>query len=301
MEFSHELALALVQSADSFPVDFDDAWQWLGYSSKQMACKKLINNFEEGLDFLIKSLKSPTRGRSSELIALTIDCLKSLGMMAGTDKGKEIGRYFLQCERLAKEAFANQITAVDPTPALALPSADRLTVLKEAVQIGNQLGGFDDRQKMLLKDQLMNLRMQERLLAADSAPTIEAAIAVEPEQLKRLEVPISDGCLDLGYNPNTNQLMRIGQVAAAFYRGHHGRPPQKREQFVGGTTPWSMSTLPMILTCSTLPSSCSRSAVLRPLAVPLHLALDVRRAVRVRTSRLLPVPLPQQYYSRCSQ
>nr|WP_290224157.1 DNA-binding protein [Trichocoleus desertorum] len=128
------------------------------------------------------------------------------------------------------------VLALAPPPALALASSDRLTILKEAVEIGNQLGGFDDRQKMLLKDQLMNLLIQERLLAADSTLTIEAAVAAEPEQAKRLEVPISDRCLDLGYNPNTKQLLRIGQVAAAFYRGRHGRPPQKREQFVGGTT-----------------------------------------------------------------
>jgi hypothetical protein len=127
-------------------------------------------------------------------------------------------------------------TSEPETVAPALPSSDRLTVLKEAVEIGNQLGGFDDRQKMLLKDQLMNLLMQERLLAADPTPVLEAAVSVEPEQPKRLEVPISDRCLDLGYNPNTKQLLKIGQVAAAFYRGRHGRPPQKREQFVGGTT-----------------------------------------------------------------
>nr|WP_290224205.1 hypothetical protein [Trichocoleus desertorum] len=237
MEFSHELALALVRSADPFPIDFDDAWQWVGYSSKQKAKNKLLNHFEEGIDFLTKRLKNSQGGRPSELIQLTIDCFKSFGMMAGTDKGKEIRRYFLECERTAKAAFANQIATSDPTPETpTLPSSDRLTVLKEAVAIGNQLGGFDDRQKMLLKDQLMNLLMQERLLAADSTLTIEAAVAAEPEQAKRLEVPISDRCLDLGYNPNTKQLLRIGQVAAAFYRGRHGRPPQKREQFVGGTT-----------------------------------------------------------------
>jgi hypothetical protein len=130
------------------------------------------------------------------------------------------------------------IPALAPTPEpAALPSPDRFTLLKEAVEIGNQLGGFDDRQKMLLKDQLMNLLMQERLLAPDSTPALEAtAVSAEPEQPKRLEVPISDRCLDLGYNPNTKQLLKIGQVAAAFYRGRHGRPPQKREQFVGGTT-----------------------------------------------------------------
>ena len=31
MEFSHECALALVQSTDPFPADFDEAWRWLAY------------------------------------------------------------------------------------------------------------------------------------------------------------------------------------------------------------------------------------------------------------------------------
>jgi hypothetical protein len=37
MEFSHELAIALLQSSDPFAIDFDDAWQWIGYSTKQKA------------------------------------------------------------------------------------------------------------------------------------------------------------------------------------------------------------------------------------------------------------------------
>lgn len=104
MEFSHELALALVQSDKQFPVDFDNAYQWIGYSTKQMAQKKLVNNFEPEIDFLIKGLKSSTGGRSSEFVALTVDCFKSLGMMAGTEKGKKIRHYFLECERLAHKA-----------------------------------------------------------------------------------------------------------------------------------------------------------------------------------------------------
>ncbi|MBW4639264.1 MAG: hypothetical protein KME05_13700 [Gloeocapsa sp. UFS-A4-WI-NPMV-4B04] len=53
MEFSHDSALAFVQSDKQFPVDFDDAWQWIGYLTKQMARKKLVNNFEPEIDFLI--------------------------------------------------------------------------------------------------------------------------------------------------------------------------------------------------------------------------------------------------------
>lgn len=112
MEFSHELALALVRSDRPFPVDFNDAWQWIGYSTKQKAKNKLLGNFELGVDFSTEWLKTPNGGRPSESIKLTIDCFKSLGMMAGTQKGKEVRRYFLECERVALAA-AQVISAQD--------------------------------------------------------------------------------------------------------------------------------------------------------------------------------------------
>lgn len=100
--FSLELAQQLYNSENQFPVSLDKAWQWLGYSRKTDAKIKLKNHFEDGLDFCSKSSKSPTGGRPSECIMLTVDCFKSMGMMAGTEKGKEIRKYFLECERIAK-------------------------------------------------------------------------------------------------------------------------------------------------------------------------------------------------------
>ncbi len=109
MEFSHELALALVQSTERFPVDFDTAWKWIGYSTKQKAKNKLTNNFELSIDYHINQtvkLVKRSQGGGSEIenIRLNIDCFKSLGMMAGTTKGKEVRRYFLECERISKIA-----------------------------------------------------------------------------------------------------------------------------------------------------------------------------------------------------
>lgn len=59
LTFSQDLAIALVNSDDRFPVDFDEAWQWLGYSTKQAAKKKLTRNFEEGLDYSTKWMSVP--------------------------------------------------------------------------------------------------------------------------------------------------------------------------------------------------------------------------------------------------
>jgi hypothetical protein len=44
----------------------------------------------------------------TEQIFLTIDCFKSLGMMAGTEQGKVIRKYFLECERIVKEVIPAQ-------------------------------------------------------------------------------------------------------------------------------------------------------------------------------------------------
>ena len=110
--FSLVLAQELIESDQQFPINFADAWQWLGYSTKQKAKNKLTRNFEKDLDYLTKWLSVPhsnglTASRT-EQIMLTIDCFKSLGMMAGTEQGKLVRKYFIECEKkweLTKQHF----------------------------------------------------------------------------------------------------------------------------------------------------------------------------------------------------
>lgn len=108
MDLTPDNIFGLLQSTEEFTIDFDDAWQWIGWSKKQKAREVLINNFEEGVDFLPKGVKSPSGGRPSEWILLTIDCFKSLAMMAGTSKGREVRRYFIDCEKRLKQLFEEQ-------------------------------------------------------------------------------------------------------------------------------------------------------------------------------------------------
>lgn len=114
LPFSLDLAIELLESEaqNAHPVDFECAWQWIGYSSKQAAKKKLVRNFEKDRDYLSKWMSVAhinTSGASqTEVIHLSIDCFKMLGMMAGTERGREIREYFLQCEKLAKAFAAKQ-------------------------------------------------------------------------------------------------------------------------------------------------------------------------------------------------
>ncbi|MEH1789864.1 MAG: hypothetical protein V7L23_30965 [Nostoc sp.] len=124
LAFNQSLALSLYQSNEPFPIDLDDAWQWLGYSSKQRAEEKLKLNFYKDIDFSLKGIKSPNGGRPRNCIVLTVDCFKSFAMMAGTEQGKTIRKYFLECERIAKAAIALNIPQLPPIPS---PKLTQLT------------------------------------------------------------------------------------------------------------------------------------------------------------------------------
>lgn len=101
-KFSEALAAQLYSCAEDFPIEFDLAWQWIGYTRKSDALKALKMEFVKGEDFCGSIRKTPNGGRPSQEIMLTIDCFKAFGMMAGTAQGKEIRRYFLACEKAYK-------------------------------------------------------------------------------------------------------------------------------------------------------------------------------------------------------
>lgn len=103
-QFSLSVAESLYQSESFFPVDLDLAWKWLGYKEKRNALQTVKSNFEEGSDFLCNRTKSPSDGgRPSDKYCLSLDCFKCLAMMAGTEQGKQVRIYFLECEKVAKE------------------------------------------------------------------------------------------------------------------------------------------------------------------------------------------------------
>lgn len=102
MELTPESVFSLLQSKDKFPVDFDDAWKWIGYSRKDNAKQSFENaGFLEEMDFrfFLNIQEKSGKGRPTDKIYLTVDCFKSFSMMAGTAKGKEVRKYFLECER----------------------------------------------------------------------------------------------------------------------------------------------------------------------------------------------------------
>jgi phage anti-repressor protein len=153
--FTQENALTLINSTDNFPVDFELAWKWLGFSRKDSAKRTLIAcGFEEGRDFLLLhndveqievEMKTSTKGRRKgeqiEEIWLTTECFKSWGMMAATERGKEVRKHFLECERKLKAVVAEHVALDKPRSLLDLPVSDlfRLAVYLDGVEYGEDV------------------------------------------------------------------------------------------------------------------------------------------------------------------
>jgi hypothetical protein len=109
----------------------DKAWVWIGYVEKRNALDTLESMFEADVDFtrFVPKDESNSTSTSSpqweemtseeraayarseaakarkQKIFLTVDCFKQLGMMAQTPQGKQIRRYFLDCEKRLKDYF----------------------------------------------------------------------------------------------------------------------------------------------------------------------------------------------------
>ena len=128
IDFNIVLAQSLLDSSEQFPVAFSEAWIWLGYSTKQKALNTLESYFEESVDYTFQAsglnsqdennqtVEKASGGRSSHLYFLTTNCLKEFGMIARTEQGKLIRKYFLECEKIAKQAIVQQVS---PTLSLA--------------------------------------------------------------------------------------------------------------------------------------------------------------------------------------
>jgi phage anti-repressor protein len=112
--FSIQTAQKIFNSTKEFPVDLNDAWQWLGYDRKDSAKRFLIENLELGIDYHINVDSTQAQfGKPRQDISLSIEGFKAWGMMSRTRTGKLIRNYFLECEKLAKqktsfESIANE-------------------------------------------------------------------------------------------------------------------------------------------------------------------------------------------------
>ena len=128
--------------------------------------------FVENQDFEVfdNFINNPNGGRPLKEYALTIDMAKELAMVEGNEKGKQARRYFIECEKLAKQLMNTQ------QPVLPLKNQLQLDILNSAGDENQVLHALLEYEKQYVKPlELENEAMKPKAefydIVADSTDT----------------------------------------------------------------------------------------------------------------------------------
>jgi phage anti-repressor protein len=218
--FTPDLAMQLVESSDQFPVDFDLAWQWAGYSRKDSAKRVLKKSgmlANSRFHRIVESAPLENGGSSPEKIWLSLDCFKHFAMMAQTEQGDAVRDYFLECERRAKAQAApmDMLTLMEYSIHQLRLQAQDIAAIKE--------------QNLLLVEQNQYLQTQVKLLtSAQEALELETeANAAELDRYRNGHgryYTISAWCNLHGYTLSLKQMNLMGRKAGAMCRTQNIAP-----------------------------------------------------------------------------
>ena len=97
---------------NDYPINLEHVFRIIGFAHKKNAKRTLENNFTINDDYKIRVLpkeQSSWGGSGGEEIMLNIDTFKNLCMMAKTDKGKEIRKYYVKLENIYNHIIKEEL------------------------------------------------------------------------------------------------------------------------------------------------------------------------------------------------
>jgi phage anti-repressor protein len=261
----------IVRSTERYPVDFDQAWQWVGYARKDYALDTLKTNFKKGLDYsgldrnrsdgeegsrgqgenLIFRSKQENQdqpfahggkregaGRKATAYFLTVDCFKSFCMMAGTDKGKEVRQYFL---RIEKEYFESRAGVQVPEGMMIANEGVVENMIEEAVAY-HRLRSEVDAFKKALAPQIADDRaaLEEIAKRYWAAVTASGRLQTDLERMKQDIAEIKEDRSLIRYLIDKNEkLQRRGTRLSEderrdiWFKHRYGMPVARIERETG--------------------------------------------------------------------
>jgi len=253
-----------LHSQEPFPVDFDDAWRWLGYSTKASAKRRLDIRELKNEILLINSTgilnthveNYSTAGQPKQKIMMSVDGFKLMGMLTQTDRGRQVRQYYLELEkkmhalkravdtgevelvpgeaarkrarREAKEDRNEELAVMEHEQAIEQHQQASMQHRRDLITVyRTSLGTLDGRDEIMLKDLSKRLLNPSTILARATASSTPA-IAALPK-----EISIQIVALELGFRVG-DQASKIGKVMARLYRAKHGKEPDKRRVIFKG-------------------------------------------------------------------
>jgi phage anti-repressor protein len=124
-EFSHEEQQWYIANlyvymnyhpTNDYPINLEHIFKMIGFANKGNAMKTIKSNFVKDEDYKIVIFRTEKNldvkdlgGRRSEDVMLNIDTFKNLCMIAKTEKGKEIRKYYVKLENIYNQIIKEEI------------------------------------------------------------------------------------------------------------------------------------------------------------------------------------------------
>ena len=124
LEFAEKFMFTF-DSKEQFPINIEVLIEMKVYDRKDNCKTKLNKNFILDTDFKVQNLapelsgarnsKAMQAGKNKENIMLTVDCFKSMCMLANSETGKQVKNYYLDLEKIFKEYILRDIQSLQKT------------------------------------------------------------------------------------------------------------------------------------------------------------------------------------------
>ena len=183
---------------NDFPINLEHVFKMIGFVKKANAMKTIKSNFVLNEDYKIiifrteknKSIQE-TRGRKEETIMLNVDTFKNLCMIAKTEKGKEIRKYYIKMEEIIIEYTKEQLQTQSERLQMQLKAKEQ-----QSEQLQTQL-------QMQLKAKELQLEEKEQELVRYKEKTYE-----EIQKTGHIYVIKTDGGYKVGKTKDVNSRIK---------------------------------------------------------------------------------------------
>jgi phage anti-repressor protein len=98
---------------NDYPINLENVYRMIGFANKGNAMKTIKSNFVFDEDYKVALFHTEKRknegGFNKETVMLNVDTFKNLCMLAKTDKGKEIRKYYVKLENITHRILKEEL------------------------------------------------------------------------------------------------------------------------------------------------------------------------------------------------
>jgi hypothetical protein len=155
-ELNYKIYTSNKNNLDDFIVDFDDIWNWIGFSTKGHAKRlleskniqnKSIFDIDKDYVIMITPKGNNSRGPSKHRILLTVHCFKKFCLKASTQQSEKIYDYYIKMENIITKYIENKHNEIiENNNKIVNESITLLKIKDQEIQNNNKIVKIKDQE-----------------------------------------------------------------------------------------------------------------------------------------------------------